>query len=31
VVQKGACLDCSLGFLHIVLDVILIVCLVVFL
>jgi hypothetical protein len=30
VVQKGACLDCSLDFLHAMLDVVLIVCLVVF-
>jgi hypothetical protein len=30
VVQIGACLDCGLDFLHVMLDVILIVCLVVF-
>jgi hypothetical protein len=30
VVQKRACLDCGLDFLHTMLDVILIVCLVVF-
>jgi hypothetical protein len=30
VVQMGACLDCDLDFLHVMLDVILIVCLVVF-
>jgi hypothetical protein len=30
VVQKGACLDYGLGFLHAMLDVILIVCLVIF-
>jgi hypothetical protein len=31
VVQKGACVDCGLGFfLHVVLDVFLIVCLVIF-
>jgi hypothetical protein len=30
VVQKGACLDCGLDFLHAMLDVVLIVCLVFF-
>jgi hypothetical protein len=30
VVQKGACLDCGLDFFHAMLDVILIVCLVIF-
>jgi hypothetical protein len=30
VVQMRACLDCGLDFLHVMLDVILIVCLVVF-